>query len=172
MPAGTTLTPAASRVDKRMSPPVLAAPIQLNRPATAPTAASTTAETAKRPASHGRGLVEWVGWLTARYELGAVLPACWPLHGALVEELAALHTGWVAVTCGEDQAGLAQWHDLFSRALNRFEACWRTCIDSTHRPHTPASWLETGPQGISEIDLTRDRSRAPGYRGAADRRTG
>jgi hypothetical protein len=93
----------------------------------------------------GSELAEWVAWLTERYELGIALPECWPLHGALVEELAALHTGWVAANRTGDRAAWAQWHDLFARALDRFEGRWRTCIDGTHRPSVAPAWLETGP---------------------------
>jgi hypothetical protein len=42
----------------------------------------------------GAELVEWVRWLVGHYEMTAVLPDCWPRHGALVEELAALYVAW------------------------------------------------------------------------------
>ena len=40
-------------------------------------------------------LGEWVAWLILRYALDhRTVPPCWAAHGALVEELSALHTAW------------------------------------------------------------------------------
>src|SRR5690606_6906044 len=37
-------------------------------------------------------LREWVEWMTTRYNIPlSVIPDCWWKHGALVEELSALH---------------------------------------------------------------------------------
>lgn len=95
-------------------------------------------------------LVEWVNWLTARYELGPVIPECWPRHGALVEEFAALYVAWIDTL---DQGGTtgAVWHDQLGRTLERIDGRWRTCIDGEHRPRQPAHWLENGPSGADEL---------------------
>jgi hypothetical protein len=40
-------------------------------------------------------LDDWTQWLVNRYALDhRVVPACWAQHGALLEELSALHTAW------------------------------------------------------------------------------
>lgn len=107
----------------------------------------------------GEELVAWVRWLTERYQqVGAILPACWPKHGQLVEELDALRVGW-RDTIGAGEGGMAamQWHDLFGRALERIEYRWRVCSDGTHREGVPADWLAGGPLGGDDIDLERDR---------------
>lgn len=107
-----------------------------------------------------REFVAWVRWLTDRYELGATLPACWPRHGEVVEELAALWVGW-RDTIGADQGGTAalQWHDYLGRVLDRIERRWRVCTDGTHRGREPADWLAEGPDGADELDLTAARFR-------------
>jgi hypothetical protein len=45
----------------------------------------------------------------------------------------------------------------FDRALAGIKGRPRTCIDGTRRTPIPADWLETGPDGADDIDLTRDR---------------
>ena len=40
---------------------------------------------------HLQALTAWVDWISDRYQLDhRTIPACWPAHGALVEELTAL----------------------------------------------------------------------------------
>jgi hypothetical protein len=44
-----------------------------------------------------RELREWVEWICDRYTVPEeVVPGCWWRHGAIVEDLAALHTAWTA----------------------------------------------------------------------------
>lgn len=40
-------------------------------------------------------LAGWVDWLAATYRLTSVIPACWPEHPVIVEELKALFVAWV-----------------------------------------------------------------------------
>jgi hypothetical protein len=54
------------------------------------TTTSTTGRPAAQPVSAGE-LVAWVSWLVERCELD--IPACWPQHGAILEELDALRIG-------------------------------------------------------------------------------
>ena len=88
-------------------------------------------------------LIEWVCWRVERYELGDILPACWPQHGPIVEELHALNLGWLDAI-GDGQSGIAatQWHDYLHRALERIDGPrWRTCLDGNHRPAEQPQWL-------------------------------
>ena len=66
-------------------------------------------------------LADWVDWLVYRYALDhRVAPACWPEHGALVEELSALRTGWLAAFAitSRPEAPL-EWHHHFAAARQR-----------------------------------------------------
>lgn len=83
------------------------------------------------------GLVQWVDWLSATYQLGdACVRSCWPAHGAAVEELAGLKMAWEAAIggCMEKEwmaaESLAYWHDRYLpgvlarlRALHGMNAC-------------------------------------------------
>jgi hypothetical protein len=83
------------------------------------------------------GLREWTGWLVRRYALDQrTVPPCWAEHGALIEELSALHTAWArafAVSAAPDQP--LRWHNDFALARRRL-ADWvsRTgCRIGEHR---------------------------------------
>lgn len=39
-------------------------------------------------------LIDWVGWCIDRFALSEEIPACWPQHPPLVEELTALAAAW------------------------------------------------------------------------------
>lgn len=63
----------------------------------------------------------WVDWLVERYPLDhRTVPACWKLHGELIEELSALHLAWQGSfsTSSEPSAPLA-WHERFAVARER-----------------------------------------------------
>ncbi|MBO3146358.1 hypothetical protein GZ176_11760 [Dermatophilus congolensis] len=90
-------------------------------------------------------LVRWVDWLRSTYDVieGRAVPACWPAHPGLVEELAALREAW-AHACkqraleGDGQA-LAHWHEryltpLFSR-INTYRI--KSCDDYQHTMPSP-----------------------------------
>ena len=122
----------------------------------------TRDSTRRDAAVAGQELVTWVQWLVTRYELNNI-PECWTKHGALVEELDALRIGWLD-TIGKGQRGLAatQWHDYFSRALERFDRRWRAlnCEDA-HRDTTLPGWVTKDPArpGPPDLDTGRHRSR-------------
>lgn len=66
------------------------------------------------------GLVAWVDWLSVTYALGDLgVRACWPAHGAAVEELGALKMAWEHAigACVENEwvgtEALAYWHDRY-----------------------------------------------------------
>lgn len=48
-------------------------------------------------------LAGWVDWLVATYRLTSVIPACWPEHPALIEELVSLRVAWTGAW--QDSAG-------------------------------------------------------------------
>jgi hypothetical protein len=66
-------------------------------------------------------LTEWVSWLVDRYTLDhRMVPPCWAQHGALLEELSALHTAWhtaYAITSRGDMP--LDWHAQFDAARHR-----------------------------------------------------
>lgn len=91
-------------------------------------------------------LVEWVDDLVDRYALDETVPVCWYAHGAMVEELHALHVAWLAAyhprstTPTADRVG---WHELLARALARIRAWDRHgCVGGTHRPDEPVGPTE------------------------------
>jgi hypothetical protein len=83
-------------------------------------------------------LQDWVAWIIDRYALDRrVIPECWDSHGALVEELSALRTAWVASFCvtARPEAPL-EWHQSFDAARHRLgDWASRTgCRPGEHRP--------------------------------------
>ena len=68
-----------------------------------------------------KALTKWIDWLTRRYALDhRTVPPCWALHGALIEELSALYTGWAsayAVASSADRP--LRWHADFAMARKR-----------------------------------------------------
>lgn len=79
-------------------------------------------------------LDEWVGWLVHRYPLPETLvPSCWAEHDWLVEELSALHTGWL-VCFDEEDSGLGplQWHERFHQARERIRDWNGQCTRDEH----------------------------------------
>lgn len=83
-------------------------------------------------------LTEWVGWLVLRYGLDhRDVPPCWAQHGALVEELSALHTAHQAsFDPGGSPMGPAEWHQILGNARARLQlwAARTGCRPAEHRP--------------------------------------
>lgn len=83
-------------------------------------------------------LSDWIAWLATRYNLDhRVIPECWDNHGALIEELSALRTAWIASYCltARPEAPL-EWHQNFEAARQRL-ADWASrtgCRPGQHRP--------------------------------------
>ncbi|GAA4256445.1 hypothetical protein GCM10022255_069310 [Dactylosporangium darangshiense] len=82
-------------------------------------------------------LIDWVGWLVARYELTEELPACWHQHPALVDELAALAAAWHGAY-DPRAAGDAplRWLEAFARTRARIRD-WdepTRCRNGDHHP--------------------------------------
>ncbi|GIH18960.1 hypothetical protein [Rugosimonospora africana] len=95
-------------------------------------------------------LINWVGWLTARYQLAEELPHCWAHHPPLVEELTALATAWHAAydDGAASDAGL-HWLDSLARTRSRIRE-WddhTRCRNGTHNERHidlpwPADWRD------------------------------
>jgi hypothetical protein len=90
-------------------------------------------------------LDEWVRWLVARYALSPrTVPPCWDRHGALIEELSALRTGWLSAYC-PDAPGNAplDWHAMLAATRGRTEdAIDRVgCTKDDHREDRTPGWL-------------------------------
>ena len=101
---------------------------------------SWQAMSAARAADAWRALVEWVDELVERYALDETIPVCWYSHGAMLEELHALHVAWLGAYTGRggQPSDRAVWHDLFARTLMRLRDWNRHgCAAGTHRGEQP-----------------------------------
>jgi hypothetical protein len=80
-------------------------------------------------------LGEWVSWFSRRYNLPTrKIPLCWYKHGALVEELSALHTAWLVSYDSLDAGyGPIGFHERLAAALPRL-ASWYN--GECHNGHT------------------------------------
>ncbi|GII22572.1 hypothetical protein [Planosporangium mesophilum] len=106
-------------------------------------------------------LINWVGWVVARYQLAEELPRCWPKHPPLVEELTALCAAWYAAY-GDDASADAPllWHERLARArirLHDWDDATR-CRNGTHSDRRielnwPSTWrldaLETAEDDLA-----------------------
>ncbi len=92
-------------------------------------------------------LDQWVRWLATRYIVAPrTIPPCWHHHGALVEELSALRTAWLAAFAPEARGVTPlDWHIMFWAARNRLEETVGRagCTKGHHREDEPATWLNT-----------------------------
>lgn len=96
-------------------------------------------------------LHSWVVWFTHRYNIASrKIPPCWFKHGALVEELSALHTAWLVSYDGLDAGyGPIGWHERLAVAIPRL-ATWyngechngHTEIPQTSDDAVPAAWAD------------------------------
>lgn len=93
-------------------------------------------------------LDEWVRWLVRRYALDhRDVPPCWAYHGALLEELSAMHTAHRA--CFDPAGspmGPAEWHQLLGNGRARLQL-WSSrtgCRPGEHRADAPPSWANDG----------------------------
>jgi len=88
-------------------------------------------------------LEDWVRWLTDRYGLDhRTIPHCWQEHGALVEELSALRTGWVTAFAADARGDdPLRWHGDFEACRHRL-ADWTArigCRPGEHRSQLPTA---------------------------------
>lgn len=100
-------------------------------------------------------LVDWVDELRSTYSLpsGYVVPACWPAHPGVVEELAGLYRAWINASNTDEQAGpegssaLTAWHDRWLwPVLQRFKSASYRISNCTqkHISEDTAALLSTG----------------------------
>lgn len=92
------------------------------------------------------GLDSWIRWCVRRYGLDhRIIPPCWYQHGALVEELSALRTGWQAAhsPTAPGNAPL-EWHALFAMTRQRLQE-WVArsgCRPDEHRDQHRTPWVD------------------------------
>ena len=118
-----------------------------------------------------RDLVAWVAWLHDRYELAtdSRLPACWPEHPGLVEELWALRRWRMEIYSGQGSGQTARyWHAEFWNVVHAATRYAPKC----HSGHKTAAvvdscavdaWREASPlAGITPDLLAAAQSRTGG----------
>jgi len=73
-------------------------------------------------------LEDWTEWLVWHFELGEIVPACWPQHPAMAEELAALYEAWDTIYNGpnNNQGAFDQltWLSQLDASLQRIHGRW------------------------------------------------
>ena len=93
-----------------------------------------------------QGLDMWIRWCVRRYGLDhRTIPPCWYWHGALVEELSALRTGWQAAYAPTAPGNAPlEWHAMFSMSRQRLQdwVARSGCRPDEHRPHQSPSWAD------------------------------
>ena len=105
-------------------------------------------------------MAEWVRWLATRYALAPrTIPPCWYRHGALVEELSALRTGWLAAFAPHAPGSAPlDWHTMFAATRSRLDETVSRggCTKGEHRDDQTATWLaipDPGFAAAAEADL-------------------
>ena len=106
-------------------------------------------------------LIDWVGWFIDRYGLTEEIPACWPIHPPLVEELTAIAGAWHAAydPRAASDAPL-RWLEALARARPRLRE-WddhTRCRNGEHHERRvdmtwPATWRDQALDA-AEHDLT------------------
>lgn len=91
----------------------------------------------------------WVEWVTVRYDIPEVIvPVCWWRHGALVEELSALHTAWEAAFDPSDGGfGPVGWHERLTIGRSRLKAVYPGSCVNGHQDRKPRSWSAVTDEG-------------------------
>lgn len=87
-------------------------------------------------------LTEWVKWLRGRYPVAEQLPACWPEHSELVEELTALYAAWKATYRNPEAHPTApvEFHDRWLPGfLSRVKA-WGVYCEAEHRDRSTGTY--------------------------------
>lgn len=87
-------------------------------------------------------LREWVEWVTIRFDIPViVIPTCWWRHGALVEELSALHSAWATAYDPQDSGlGPIMWLERWHAARPRLRAAYTGSCTNGHKDNKPRTW--------------------------------
>lgn len=114
-------------------------------------------------------LADWVDWLTGAYGLHEDRRPrpCWPAHGGVAEELAALHSAWreAAARAREgDGDALAFWHDRYLAPLMaRLNHMYATAsCTGRHAPDRPAPRTDRTLIDVRSAALRTTKSGSPG----------
>lgn len=85
-------------------------------------------------------LRSFVDWLVDRYAIPeSEIPACWPQHPPIVEELSALRASWdTAFDPGDGGYGPVGWHERFAAVRQRISSVHYKGACHVGRGHQPA----------------------------------
>ncbi len=99
-------------------------------------------------------LDDWISWYNDNYP-GVeehVIPPCWFLHSAVVQELVAVFVAWQAAYCGleEPDDAPAYWHErilhpTIARLSRDKSAGWGNCLGAHREPHPSETGEPDGP---------------------------
>lgn len=92
-------------------------------------------------------LRNWVVWFTHRYNIASrKIPLCWFRHGALVEELSALHIAWLVSYDGLDAGyGPIGFHERLAVAIPRLASWYNGECQNGH-----TELLRTGNDAVTD----------------------
>jgi hypothetical protein len=89
-------------------------------------------------------LIDWVGWFVDRFSLTEELPACWPVHPPLVEELTALAAAWhLAYDPRATSDAPLRWLEALARArvrLREWDDATRCRNGEHHKRRVDLTW--------------------------------
>ena len=107
----------------------------------------------------------WAEWFLCHWEIDeTVIPPCWALHGAMVEELTALWSAWQgAYTPTASPSAPAHWHETMGKAIGRLgalESAKRCSRNDLHKPGSPRSSpaFPPSPDYVAHLGLPSDLS--------------
>lgn len=116
---------------------------------------------ARASSADWEALCDWVDWLNGSYEfITASIPACWPAHAGVVEELAGLWRAWIEATVADTRAkragssALTAWHDRW---------LWST-VNRFVRDHYLIKNCTYTHESRQSVAVPTDRSRVPEVR--------
>jgi hypothetical protein len=106
--------------------------------------------------------LDWIAWLVDRYSLDPrIVPPCWDRHGALVEELSALRTAWLAsyALTGRPEAPTA---GVACSLRHGTAAARRLCLAHGCRPAQHRAAVVVTPDCAVQVRRATHRNDRPG----------